>query len=538
MSRIVLIFGLNVCLFGQGFLTIPEQTKYQRTSTVNEVKVFMDSLQGIFADLHPYQPLGAPTETERGQPLRAWRIKAARKNPIRVYINANIHAGEVEGKEATQMLIREWLEGQHPQLRESIDLVVMPCYNAEGTDLLDPKHRTHQPNPASGVGTRENAQGLDLNRDLMKAEATNTHWFLSMLKDFDPHVVMDLHTTNGSYHGFYLTYAPAMAPGFDPLMALNQKLLLDIRKALDRKGFPVFDYGNYSSEGPDLLKSTGTDDPKITSNPKSWETFDWRPRFLTNYPSLQGRLSILSEAYVYRSFEERVLETKTFVLESLKTISRQSSSIEVITAKARRELPTRLPLNASLKVSERFVFDVIEPIKDEQGKLIGERSRKKIKLPALTSYQYTDWVSLPEGYLISGDRLEDIKKRLSAHGIPYERVSQKQLSAKHWSFIEDERKESPRPFQGIKTLSLKGHWVPSLGTQQKNPWSQDKLQTAVYVPLTHGKARLAFYLIDPRSPDGLVYWRMMNSVDILAIAPKNGQSLSILLRESHSNGQK
>jgi len=45
-------------------------------------------------------------------------------------------------------------------------------------------------------------------------------------------------------------------------------------------------------------------------------------------------------------------------------------------------------------------------------------------------------------------------------------------------------------------------------------------------------------LIDPRSPDGLVYWRMMNSVDILAIAPKNGQSLSILLPESHSNRQK
>jgi len=87
-------------------------------------------------------------------------------------------------------------------------------------------------------------------------------------------------------------------------------------------------------------------------------------------------------------------------------------------------------------------------------------------------------------------------------------------------------------------LSLKGHWVPSLDTQEKNPWSQDKLQTAVYVPLIHGKARLAFYLIDPRSPDGLVYWRMMNSVDILAIAPKNGQSLSILLPESHSNGQK
>jgi hypothetical protein len=533
MIRSLLFLGLGLGLYGQGLLTVPEQSQYRRTSTVHEVKVFMDLLQQTFPDLQPYQPREAPARTEMGQPLRAWRIKATRRDSVRVYINANIHAGEVEGKEAVQMLVREWLQGKHPQLRESIDLVIMPCYNAEGTDLLDPRNRVHQPNPESGVGIRENAQGLDLNRDLMKVETTNTRWILSMFQAFNPHVVMDLHTTNGSYHGFYLTYAPALAPGFEPLMTLNREILLDVRKELYRKNFPVFDYGNFSYESRDMSKLTEANDPPFISSPKSWETFDWRPRFLTNYPSLRGRLSILSEAYVYRTFQERVLETKSFVLECLKVIRQRASFIRTITAQAEKEHPTLLPLSATPKLTERFVFDVIEPIRDSQGKLIGEKNRRQVELPALTSYQYSDWVPLPSGYLIYGDHLEDIKKRLSAHSIPYKKAVREHYSALHFSFIEKERKESPRPFQGIKTLSLVGEWV----LQDKSLWPKDKLRNAIYVPLIQGKARLAFYLLDPRSPDGFVYWRLMESKDILAIAPKNGQPLTGPSSQSNFEGQ-
>ncbi|MFM8233735.1 MAG: M14 family zinc carboxypeptidase [Holophagaceae bacterium] len=523
MNRFVLLLGLHVHLLCQGFLTIPEQSQYQRTSTTNEVKLFMGSLQRIFPELQNYHPPKGPTQTEGGQPLMAWRIKSRQKNPIRVYINANIHAGEVEGKEAVQMLVREWLQGRHVQLRDSIDLVVMPCYNAEGTDLLDPQHRMHQPNPASGVGTRENAKGLDLNRDLMKVETTNTSWFLRMLRDYNPHVVIDLHTTNGSYHGFYLTYAPALSPGFDPLMELNKNILLDVRKELKKKGFPVFDYGNYVFENPAPEISPSSRDQKIVGNPNSWETFDWRPRFLTNYPVLQGRLSILSEAYVYRSFKERVLDTKTFVLECLKTIRRRAASIKTITTEAQKELPKHLPLKAIPKISERYLFDLIEPLKDEKGRLIGEQSRIKVDLPAMTSYQYLDWVSLPEGYLIFGDRLDDIKEKLSYHGIHFEQIFPDPVSYQYWTFIEDERVESSRSFQGIRTLNLEGHWLPLSNMDTKALLTKEKLHTAIYVPLAEGKSRLAFYLIDPRSPDGLIYWRILNSDNVLAIAPKKGQ---------------
>ncbi|HTL99223.1 MAG TPA: M14 family zinc carboxypeptidase, partial [Holophagaceae bacterium] len=149
--------------------TVPEQTGYAATSSVAQVRAFMDGLRAKDAHLIPYHPKGAPAATEAGKPLLAWRLPATKPGALRVYLNANIHGGEVEGKEAMQELFRELLQGKHPELRAKLDLVVCPAYNADGTDAMDPAIRRHQPNPASGVGRREDARGLDLNRDLMKA---------------------------------------------------------------------------------------------------------------------------------------------------------------------------------------------------------------------------------------------------------------------------------------------------------------------------------------------------------------------------------
>ena len=227
--------------------TVPERTQLKRTSTVAEVRAFMEALRKQAPGLESYQPKSAPRTTETGKPLLAWRLRGTGPDPLRVYVNANIHAGEVEGKEAIQQILRELLQGRHPALRRNLDLVVMPAYNADGTDALDPAIRPWQPNPTeSGVGRRENALGLDLNRDLMKAAAPNTRWLLAMLGDFDPAAVLDLHTTNGSTHGFHLTHGPACTLGADEdLLAFNRTMLVAVREQLKAEGMPTYDYGNF-----------------------------------------------------------------------------------------------------------------------------------------------------------------------------------------------------------------------------------------------------------------------------------------------------
>lgn len=489
--------------------TVPESTGHARTSTVAEVRGFMRALTRRDPALMPYQPKGAPIATEAGKPLLAWRLRAKSKDAVRVYLNANIHAGEVEGKEALQLIVREFLQGLHPAARKHLDLVICPAYNADGTDALDPAIRKYQPNPESGVGRRENARGLDLNRDLMKVQAANTRWFLAMLQDFDPAVVFDLHTTNGSYHGFHLTYAPSLALGADPaLLAFNRHLLGEVRDGLKTKDLPTYDYGNFR---PESLKPGET--------PTGWETFDFRPRYLSNYPGLQNRLAILSEAYVYRSYPQRIADTRVFVLACLDWIAAHRDEVRRVTAEARRrwlegwkglegwksKAPS-LPLTAEFARTENYIFDVVQPLKNPDGRVTGEAARTTLELPSFVTWAPHDFVTVPTGYLIDAAYAFKVRSVLEAHGIKVLRGSTRPKSPLNF-FRETDRKVATQAFQGIISLTLKGAWTPDESPHPMAPrWTEDDLDHALYVPLDQPLGRVAFYLLDPRSPDGLVFW--------------------------------
>src|SRR6185369_8083096 len=132
-----------------------------------------------------------------------------------VFVMANIHAGEVEGKEAAQMFLRD-LATSHRKLRDDLVFLVAPIYNADGNERMSPDHRPTQLGPLNGYGTRENAQGLDLNRDAMKLDSPEAQGLIAnVFARWDPLVFVDLHTTNGSYHGYQLTYSPSLNANVD-----------------------------------------------------------------------------------------------------------------------------------------------------------------------------------------------------------------------------------------------------------------------------------------------------------------------------------
>src|SRR5262249_30933988 len=219
------------------------------------------------------------------RPLVSTPEEAHRLNRPIVYVQANIHAGEVEGKEALMALLRDLLFVSFPNALDSIVLVAVPIYNADGNERFAPqvRNRSEQNGPEL-VGTRANARGLDLNRDYMKAEAPETVASLAMFRAWDPDVFVDLHTTDGSYHGYALTYAPSLNPAarFTGPFTRDTMLVTLRRRMLERHGFQIFDYGNFASQD---------------SAKQGWFTYDSRPRFGTNYYGLRGRISVLSEAY-------------------------------------------------------------------------------------------------------------------------------------------------------------------------------------------------------------------------------------------------
>lgn len=493
------------CLLAGWPQTVPERSHFGRTSTVAEVRAFMEALRRQAPGLEPYRPKGAPRTTETGKPLLAWRLKGTGQDPLRVYVNANIHAGEVEGKEAIQQVIRELLQGRHPELRRNLDLVVMPAYNADGTDALDPAIRPWQPNPSeSGVGRRENALGLDLNRDLMKAAAPNTRWLLAMLGEFDPAAVLDLHTTNGSTHGFHLTHGPACTLGADDdLLAFNRRMLVEVREQLKVEGMPTYDYGNFTPYRPTAEKP-----------PTAWETYDAHPRLLTNYPALRNRLAVLSESYVYRSWPDRISDTRRFVLACLGWMAQHRADIrgQIHGAQARwseawRRGPVALPLSAKLKEVERYTFEWVDPIRDSQGRLTGEKGRTRLELPSFVGFEGQDFVTVPAGYLIDPAYAPSVLPTLQAHGLRVLAGSARPRNLRVLHFQETGRKVSPSAYQGVFTLELQGAWKPEPAPKKLQlAWTEADLDRALYVPLDQPLGRLAFYLLDPRSTDSLAFW--------------------------------
>ena len=106
-----------------------------------------------------------------GNPLPTSPNDLVNDKRVVVYIQANIHPGEVEGKEAALMYIRDLLKDKNSDILKNVVLLVCPDLNADGNERISTKNRTNQNGPINGVGVRYNGQMLDLNRDAMKVES-------------------------------------------------------------------------------------------------------------------------------------------------------------------------------------------------------------------------------------------------------------------------------------------------------------------------------------------------------------------------------
>src|SRR5471030_2180394 len=311
--------------------TRAERTKYAETSMYTDVTSFLDSLQQRGAKIH----VGFIGRTMQGRdvpyviasrPLVTTALEAKRLGRPIVYVQGNIHSGEVEGKEPLLAMLRDLTLDPKKNVLDSIVLVVVPDYNADGNEALAAQARSRgaQQGPEM-VGTRPNGQGINLNRDYIRAETPETKGSLQMFDAWDPDVFVDLHTTDGSYHGYALTYAPSLHPAasipgatFGGAFARDSMLPVLRQRLRARHKFEIFDYGNFSGdEGPRAGPGEA----------RSWSTYSHTPRYGSNYFALRGRISVLSEAFSHDPFERRVKSTYAFVRELLAFTAERAKSV-------------------------------------------------------------------------------------------------------------------------------------------------------------------------------------------------------------------
>ena len=265
--------------------TRPERTSFQETSRLDDITAFLSALSAK-SPLVRVQTFGT-TEEGRPMPLVTLSNPAVSRPADRptgrpvVFLLANIHGGEVEGKEAVQVLMRRMTSGDLRPLLDRMVIVIAPIYNIDGNEAIDVMNRTAQYGPIAGVGRRENVKGLDLNRDYMKLESAEARALAAAFTAWDPHLVVDLHTTNGSYHGYHLTHSIPLNLSLSPttLDYHRQTMMPAIMKALEANHkVRAYYYGNFGrgSAAPGELRR--------------WNTFDHRPRAGQNYVGFRNRL--------------------------------------------------------------------------------------------------------------------------------------------------------------------------------------------------------------------------------------------------------
>ena len=493
--------------------TRAERSNYAETSRYDDVVAFIDSLRRIGAPI-VVGSIGTTTEGRNIPYVIASRPsvetpQAARAlgRPI-VYVQGNIHAGEVEGKEALQALLRDLVMQTGRNVLDSIVLVAVPIYNADGNERFadQARNRSEQDGPAL-VGQRPNAQGLDLNRDYMKADAPETRASLGMFNRWNPDVFVDLHTTNGSYHGYALTYSPslnpagAIDPAFTAAAYARDSLLPELRSRVRaRRGFETFDYGNFESQ----------DAPE-----KGWFTYDHRPRFGTNYYALRGRVSILSEAYSHDPFERRVAATYAFVRELLSLVAERGGRIRTLGVRADSALATwaarpsapEIPIRSTMTTTP-YMGDVIvetlertgDTLRVQTGVRRGFRrigSFRTVRMPVYDRFVPSLRTPAVWGYALSPSDTSGAAV-LALHGIVVDRVRTScTVSAER--FAADSVVVARNAFQNRREVRVDGRWQRA----------DAQLDAGSYIArVGQPLGVLATYLLDPRSDDGLITWNV------------------------------
>jgi hypothetical protein len=480
--------------------TRPERTGFEETSRHEDVIAFLDSLRLV----DPGLDVRSFGYSEEGRTLPLVVFGAApgasagviRADPrLRVLVLANIHAGEVAGKEAALVLTRELAEGRRDDWLNSVIVLVAPIYNADGNERIGLRNRPGQYGPLAGMGQRPNARGLDLNRDNMKLDAAEGRALARALQEFDPDVLVDLHTTNGTKHAYHLTYAPPLHPDTDPGIVdeLRVRWLPWVTNAVrERSGWEFFHYGNI----PGTWGMKGE---------QGWYTFDHRPRFTTNYVGLRNRFGILSEAYSYASFEDRIRAHVLFVEALLDYASQNAAGLRAIVNRAdeRPVAGTKISLSAELQRGDTITI-LMGEVRETRNPYSGQRmrvredTRSQERMPDYTTFQSTRTTTAPAAYLVPDSEGETIE-RLRAHGIltlALEAVKSLEVEV----FTVDSVQTSEREYQRRKPTVLFGSWSSE---------TRELSAGTVVVPTDQPLGRLAALLLEPLSDDGLAAWAVL-----------------------------
>jgi hypothetical protein len=518
-------------------ITVAEASGYKSTSTYESVVQLMK----FAADKSPviYYTTYGKTFEGREMPLAVVGTGLKDASPaavratgkLRVHIQGNVHAGEVEGKESAQILLREFALGQHADWLQTMVFLINPIYNADGNEKMSPTNRGTQNGPINGMGTRNQAQNMNLNRDYMKLDAPEGKANAKLYVDYDPHVSYDLHTSNGSNHAYFLTYSPPLNPNTSEtiMRIMKDEWFPFVTKQVKAKhGWDMFYYGNVEGGGrgrggaggrgevppprgaaqpPPPPPPTTQPAPAAPAGPRAWGTFEHVPRFHNSYVGMRNRFALLTEAYSYATFEDRIKATSYFIEESLTFAHQNAKRLQAAVAAADKEnvIGQELATRAQKKTGG-LIEILMGEVEQEANPVSGRSMNRRVNVSKPEQmvdrlwFEPTSKELVPAEFYVPAEATAALEL-LRRHGIQLRPIKAAVSGVEEFAISGNTTGTAGAEMGTHQPRRLEGEWQASGAPVPAGAWA---------VPMNQPLARLAFYLLAPTSDDGLTNWNYLD----------------------------
>lgn len=428
-------------------------------------------------------------------------------------VQGGIHSGEIDGKDAGMMLLRDIAFGDKKALLDRVNFLFIPILSVDAHENSSPFNRPNQRGPEN-MGWRTNAQNLNLNRDYAKLDTKEVRAIVKTINEYDPLMYLDIHVTDGADYQYDITYTGAGVQGNSPAIAnwLESSFKPFIDTGLTKKGH---------IPGPLLFALNDRDfsDGNIS--------MVGGPRFSDSYGILRHLSTVLVENHSLKPYKQRVLGTYILLESTLKLLASEGAALKAATAsdKARRpkNLPTRYKV-PQMKNQVDFESLGLLELSNENSMppdsllLLGIESR--IHTSAITNTAYIEWlgkpktmtvahykenepldhVTRPKGYWVPAS-CDDIIERLKIHGIEMEIISESREVTVEMYRIEDGKFEN----ENHQSLPYEGHMQVSGTTRTEIRQEKFPIGSA-YITANQPLGDLAMILLEPKSKDSFFSW--------------------------------
>ncbi len=487
--------------------TVSERSGFKATGRYDEVV----KLCAAFAKAYPKQvkctefgrtPEGRPMLALVASGTNAFTPQAARRQGLPVtLIQGGIHAGEIDGKDAGFLALREVLQGRLAQgaLAKQV-LLFVPVFNVDGHERFQQWNRPNQRGPVE-MGWRTTAQNFNLNRDYVKADSPEMQAMLALVNAWDPLTYVDLHVTDGAkfQHDVSIQVEPVYSADPDLRktgLALRDNVIADISKL---GSTPQSYYMSFAK----------TDDPQ-----SGFVDSVSDPRFSTGYFPLRNRIAMLVETHSWKDYPTRVRITHNSVISVLEQVAQHGKQWQIAAAAAdmRAARLAGQPVALSYKTTDksRMVdfngYEYTRTPSDVSGILMTRYDETKPqvwRVPLRDEVVADLEVAAPRaGYIVPAAHAALVADKLTRHGISFRKLDQPLTRFAFETFRADKASFSAGSFESHQRLTLDGSWKSE---------TRDVQRGALFVPIAQPKARLVMAMLEPQAPDSLLAWGMFNN---------------------------